>query len=712
MANDKKDEDVRAASSPAAPPSLGSWLGDGASVRELVYALGLGVLIFFRPWYDGITFPDTNFTFLWGYVILIALLASRLLFAREPIRFVLPTGIFAAFLAVVFVLSAFTVQKDATYRSLLILTGHFLLFFVAINGIRSRRAVAIVLGFFVVTSFAETLWSHLHISYVMPATRVQIANDPTTLERFFGTSEMTADIKSRLESNRATGSLLFANALACWILTGIPIAVGAAASAFLRLRASLRTPHDSGLAKASPVDGVSNAGLTGIITAVVAFLALYFYFTFYMGFVFPGEGMFSHPVRAALYCLVVPIALGWYASFVCRRHGLAIWLLYVQCGGMAAFALLQVFGLTITYSRGGMLAALGGLALLAWLVTGAKLPLRGRMKSAVRAVVALLCMGALLTCAALTVIPAPANAQQAPVAISKQGPPLPTASLDVKGENPSRAQFMNPATAFLRFSYWGSGIRMAADNFLTGVGLGNFGTVYPLYQYLGAGDVQQAHNDFLQALCETGILGFLLFTGFWAYFFVWGVLRIRAEESAPERWMLAGLFAGVIAFVLHSLVDFNFANASLAALVFLMAGLFYARASRPGDAAIAKRFSPIAGVAVLLIGGLTAGLGYQATMPQRLIGDEMVCKTRLEGVKFICQRARALAGDSTQPVAMRDRMASLLFADQTDRESIGKLYERTSPTGNQMRPLALGETPPPKYLSRLHRHRRHAQEDA
>ena len=279
------------------------------------------------------------------------------------------------------------------------------------------------------------------------------------------------------------------------------------------------------------------------------------------------------------------------------------------------------------------------------------------------------------------------------MALAPPGGTVPPSSVDVKGENPTRAQFLNPATALLRFSYWGSGIRMAADNFLTGVGLGNFGTVYPLYQYLGAGDVQQAHNDFLQAFCETGILGFVLFTGFWVYFFAWGVRRIRATSEIAERWLLAGLFSSVIAFVLHSVVDFNFANPSLTALVYLVAGLFYARASSPSEAEAPKRYSPIAGIAALVIGGLAAGFGYQATMPNRLIGNEDVRKTRLEAVRFICKRAADLAGKTPENVAMPDGMATMLFPDQSDREQLGKLYERTSPTSERMRPLAPGEVP-------------------
>lgn len=90
-----------------------------------------------------------------------------------------------------------------------------------------------------------------------------------------------------------------------------------------------------------------------------------------------------------------------------------------------------------------------------------------------------------------------------------------------------------------------------------GVGLGNFREVFPRYQPPAAGQVfyDYTHNDSLQLLAETGLIGFLLL--------VWGVFAVlrRAARSWPRvtgehRLWLAGIFAGIVALLLHSLVDF------------------------------------------------------------------------------------------------------------------------------------------------------------
>jgi hypothetical protein len=135
----------------------------------------------------------------------------------------------------------------------------------------------------------------------------------------------------------------------------------------------------------------------------------------------------------------------------------------------------------------------------------------------------------------------------------------------------------------VRVTYWKVALLMIRDNFWAGVGLGNFGTVYPRYQYLGAGNVQAAHNDYLQIFCETGVFGILAFCLFWGYFALWGARRIVHEKDANERWLLGGLYGGTLAFLLHALVDFNFYNPSLAAIEFFVAGVFFARAYT-GDA--------------------------------------------------------------------------------------------------------------------------------
>lgn len=93
---------------------------------------------------------------------------------------------------------------------------------------------------------------------------------------------------------------------------------------------------------------------------------------------------------------------------------------------------------------------------------------------------------------------------------------------------------------------------------LFGVGLGNFQEVFPRYQppAVGQAFTDYTHNDYLQLLAETGLIGFLLLVGCIA-----DVLRRAAhswsEVTGEQRLWLAGILTGIVAVLLHSLVDFN-----------------------------------------------------------------------------------------------------------------------------------------------------------
>jgi O-antigen ligase len=111
-------------------------------------------------------------------------------------------------------------------------------------------------------------------------------------------------------------------------------------------------------------------------------------------------------------------------------------------------------------------------------------------------------------------------------------------------------------------------------NPVAGTGLGTLQIVYPLYESLYDGKiVNHTHNDYLEALAETGILG-----GFCCVWFL-GVLfsefsrRLRQlNNSFAGTLQLSGL-VGCAGFLVHSLVDFNLHIPSNAFLFFLMAHL-------------------------------------------------------------------------------------------------------------------------------------------
>jgi len=122
--------------------------------------------------------------------------------------------------------------------------------------------------------------------------------------------------------------------------------------------------------------------------------------------------------------------------------------------------------------------------------------------------------------------------------------------------------------ASMRHGTW----KIFLDHPVLGTGLGTIQLVYPPYETLYDGKiVNHSHNDYLEALAETGILGGLCCAWFIALL-VLAALRSLQEQSLSFAiaFRLAGL-AACCGFLVHSLVDFNLHIPANAFLFFLMA---------------------------------------------------------------------------------------------------------------------------------------------
>ena len=112
------------------------------------------------------------------------------------------------------------------------------------------------------------------------------------------------------------------------------------------------------------------------------------------------------------------------------------------------------------------------------------------------------------------------------------------------------------------------------DHPLAGTGLGTLQIVYPPYETLYDGKiVNHAHNDYLEALAETGMLGGLCCAWFLGVLFIKSFSLFRQSDfSFPAALQLSGMVA-CSGFLVHALVDFNFHIPSNLWLFFLMAHL-------------------------------------------------------------------------------------------------------------------------------------------
>jgi len=114
---------------------------------------------------------------------------------------------------------------------------------------------------------------------------------------------------------------------------------------------------------------------------------------------------------------------------------------------------------------------------------------------------------------------------------------------------------------------------MIADHPLFGVGLGAFAVAYPRYDGgNGLRRTAEAHNDYLQVLSDTGLVG-----GSVGLFFLFAFFRIVRNvlrgEQLREREEALGISVGCLAILAHSLVDFNLQITSNALLFLTLIAL-------------------------------------------------------------------------------------------------------------------------------------------
>lgn len=135
-----------------------------------------------------------------------------------------------------------------------------------------------------------------------------------------------------------------------------------------------------------------------------------------------------------------------------------------------------------------------------------------------------------------------------------------------------------------RKGIWLDTIRLIEDHPAVGVGLGAYATAFPQY---GSGPgifiVRQAHNDYLQALAEGGIVGGLLAVLF-GWFLVRSLLHGLQRRDRVARGVALGAAAGCVGLLLHSLVDFNLQIPSNALAFLFSTALVVRAAALPGGA--------------------------------------------------------------------------------------------------------------------------------
>ena len=130
-----------------------------------------------------------------------------------------------------------------------------------------------------------------------------------------------------------------------------------------------------------------------------------------------------------------------------------------------------------------------------------------------------------------------------------------------------------PDLKFSRSELWQNTSKMIKDHPIIGVGLGAYQFVYPRYdQSSGILRAEQAHNDYLHIIAETGVIGLILTISFIVILFGKG-FALMQTKNIKRSAVILGSLAGCFGIAIHSFVDFNLQVTNNAQLFLALAAL-------------------------------------------------------------------------------------------------------------------------------------------
>lgn len=158
------------------------------------------------------------------------------------------------------------------------------------------------------------------------------------------------------------------------------------------------------------------------------------------------------------------------------------------------------------------------------------------------------------------------------------------------------------ASALARINYWPPGIKMLEESPLIGVGPGVFGSIYPRYKLPHGEETQMAHNDYLQILAETGLLGFCFYIGCILTIFLSMARKIKCSDLRDgENILLFAIFIGFFGILVHSFFEFVLYVPGISSTMFFFAAIVLAKSKVPSVRFPVERKWYVSGVIILAI---------------------------------------------------------------------------------------------------------------
>jgi len=238
-----------------------------------------------------------------------------------------------------------------------------------------------------------------------------------------------------------------------------------------------------------------------------------------------------------------------------------------------------------------------------------------------------------------------------------------------------------------RWFYDIAGLKLASQSWLTGTGVGSYGSAGGQYMPAEVAATDSVHNGWLQAAVDGGLLfaiPVVMVTAIPAFRACQRM--VRGRRVGANAWQV-GTSAAVLVLLGHALFDLDWRYPSLLAMFAILAALLPWRAHR---SQAAPRSQTVSVVAVFLVVALGVGVSMVGTVVRFPDGGLPAWAKPVDDLTDFGDMGRRL------PTAEGDRAVLLQSASSLDPDSFQDLMARTSrlahidPELAQVRALALG----------------------
>lgn len=130
---------------------------------------------------------------------------------------------------------------------------------------------------------------------------------------------------------------------------------------------------------------------------------------------------------------------------------------------------------------------------------------------------------------------------------------------------------LSDSSSLYRISIYKASINMIKDFFLTGIGVGSFNLVYPIYSY-NAAYAYHSHNIFLQIFIEMGIVGFSVFIGI-VFLYIQKMYYGVKNTINKNRYIGAVILGGFVGFLIQGFADYLWFDYRIILLFWMIIGL-------------------------------------------------------------------------------------------------------------------------------------------